>query len=140
VGNLPFRRLCKGLGCEVTCGEMALATNLLQGQASEWALLKRHPSEGVFGVQVCGGYPDAVARACQVIAERAEVDFVDLNVGCPIDVICKRQAGSALLTRPRRLQEVVQAASAVLGDVPLIVKMRCGCFFGGRVGRMRVCV
>ncbi|GBF87291.1 tRNA-dihydrouridine synthase [Raphidocelis subcapitata] len=125
VGNLPFRRVCKDLGCDITCGEMALATNLLQGQASEWALLKRHPCEDVFGVQICGGHADSIAQACQVLSETAAVDFVDLNCGCPIDIICARQAGSALLTRPRRFEEVVRAASSVL-DVPLIVKMRKG--------------
>lgn len=126
VGNLPFRRLCKALGADITVSEMAMATNLLQGQASEWALVRRHPCEDTFGVQLCGGYPDAVARVAELLSDQGvSCDFVDLNCGCPIDLVCDKGAGSALLTKPQRMEAICRAAAPLL-HVPLTLKTRTG--------------
>ncbi|KAK2996868.1 hypothetical protein RJ639_024853 [Escallonia herrerae] len=129
VGNLPFRRVCKVLGADVTCGEMAMCTNLLQGQASEWALLRRHSSEDLFGVQICGAYPDTVARTVELIEQECTFDFIDINMGCPIDIVVNKGGGSALLTKPMRMKNVIQVASGTT-DKPITVKVRTGYFEG----------
>ncbi|KAI6239617.1 TRNA-dihydrouridine(47) synthase [NAD(P)(+)] [Aphelenchoides fujianensis] len=113
VGNLPFRRLCVELGAEITCGEMA-----------------------IFGVQLAGGYPDTLTKAAQAITENFEVDFVDLNLGCPIDVVNEKGGGCSLANKSSKLLQVVRAMQAVIGDTPLTIKMRYGLKEGERTSHL----
>lgn len=125
VGNLPFRRVCKRLGADVTCGEMALAANLLQGQNSEWALLRRHKSEDLFGVQLAGSNVDTVTKAAELVGRECEVDFLELNAGCPIDIVFNRGGGCSLMKRRAKFRRMVWSMGQV-ANVPIGVKVRTG--------------
>ena len=129
VGNLPFRRVCVALGADVTISEMAMASNILKGERSELALLRRHPSERLFGVQVCGGHPDLMARCGEFLDNDVDCDFVDVNMGCPIDGVCAKGAGSTLLRDEvglARMKKLVQAMSGSMQRTPLTIKVRMG--------------
>jgi tRNA-dihydrouridine synthase 3 len=122
--NLPFRRLCNELGGRFSVGEMALSRRVVKGASGELALLRRYADEPVFGVQLCGRHPEVMARAAEMAQERG-ADFVDVNLGCPIDAVVRRGEGAAMLTRPRKVAAVLEAMRKVL-RIGLTVKLRSG--------------
>lgn len=123
-GNLPFRRLCVELGATVTVSEMAYARQVRRGSSPELALLRRHPSETWFGVQLAASNPDDAVAAAGLAVERGAA-FVDLNAGCPIHDVVRRGMGTTLLRRTRALARLVEAMVAAL-PVPVTVKIRLG--------------
>jgi tRNA-dihydrouridine synthase 3 len=125
VGNLPFRRIMKKFGADITCGEMALGTCLLEGKQSEWALLKRHPDEDIFGVQVAAAHPDQFTRVSELVEEFVAPDFMDLNLGCPLDLLCNKGAGASLMLREKKLKGALMGITATL-SCPVTIKMRTG--------------
>eukprot|EP00405_Crypthecodinium_cohnii_P007819 CAMPEP_0206420336 /NCGR_PEP_ID=MMETSP0324_2-20121206/770_1 /ASSEMBLY_ACC=CAM_ASM_000836 /TAXON_ID=2866 /ORGANISM="Crypthecodinium cohnii, Strain Seligo" /LENGTH=645 /DNA_ID=CAMNT_0053884177 /DNA_START=21 /DNA_END=1958 /DNA_ORIENTATION=+ len=124
VGNLPFRRLCVKLGCDVTVGEMALAGSILDGAAPELSLLRRHESEKCFGIQVAGGDVETMSKLAQFIDEHVDCDFVDINCGCPLDEVHRRGAGSRLMARTKAMEGIVRCMQTNLKTKPLTLKMR----------------
>ncbi|MEM7199529.1 MAG: tRNA-dihydrouridine synthase family protein [Planctomycetota bacterium] len=123
-GNLPFRRLCIDLGAEITMSEMAYSRQVVRGSKSEMALLRKHASEGCFGVQLASGKPEEAVKAAKIAADRGAA-FVDLNCGCPIHDVVRRGMGATLLRRPAALARIV-AAMVEAVDVPVTVKLRSG--------------
>ena len=123
-GHLAFRRLCVEFGAQVTVGEMAMARRLLREDDREFALLRSHPDEPCFGVQLAGNKPEALAEAAR-LAEQRGARFVDLNCGCPIHQITGRGLGASLLQKPARIARLVEAMRRAIG-VPVTVKLRTG--------------
>lgn len=123
-GHLAFRRLCVEFGAQVTVGEMAVARRLLRDDTREFALLKSHPDEPFFGVQLAGNQAEELAEAAR-LAESRGARFVDLNCGCPIHLITGRGLGASLLQKPARIARLVEAMRRAVG-VPVTVKLRTG--------------
>ncbi|KAG5929609.1 hypothetical protein E4U42_005314 [Claviceps africana] len=149
-GNLPFRRLCVELGCELTYSEMAMSMPLLQGTKADWTLLKAHESEisppafrpgGTnfvfddydhardvkFGAQISGNQPWIVTKAADVLNRFCpKLRLIDLNCGCPIDMVFKSGGGSALLESQGKLERMIRGMNAMSGEIPITAKIRTG--------------
>ncbi|KAK8927413.1 hypothetical protein H634G_05307 [Metarhizium anisopliae BRIP 53293] len=149
-GNLPFRRLCVELGCELTYSEMAMGMPLLQGTKADWTLLKAHESEIQppafkpssnnyvfenydnsrdlrFGAQISGNQPWIVTKAADVLNRYCpHLRLIDLNCGCPIDMVFKSGGGSALLESQGKLERMIRGMNAMSGEIPITAKIRTG--------------
>ena len=120
---------------------MALSQTLLQGNRNEWALTRAHPTETYlhsgpsnahYGIQIAGGKVPAVVKTTELLASlcrengRPTIDTIDLNCGCPLDMVFKAGAGSALLDSQGRMIKMLRGMVAVSGDIPVTCKIRMG--------------
>lgn len=123
-GNLPFRRLCREFGATSTCSEMVYAHQLVKGRGREPALLRHHPSEDNFGVQLAASKPNVAAEAARM-SEGWGAKFVDLNCGCPIYDTVQKGMGARLLQKVGKLHEILAAMVGAV-TIPVTVKLRIG--------------
>lgn len=68
-----------------------------------------------------------MTRCAKLLNETVDVDFVDINVGCPIDLVYRKGGGCGLMSRISKFESIVYGMKAVL-DVPLTVKIRTGIY------------
>ena len=79
-----------------------------------------------FGIQVAISQPEMAGRLARLLDNETSSSYVDLNCGCPIDLLCNQGCGASMMTRPGRLVEVANALARNLPSRSVTVKIRTG--------------
>ena len=124
VSNLPFRLIAREAGAALVFSETLSAKGLVQGGRKTWRMLETSPREAPVAFQLFGSDPGLLAEASRKL-EDTGVEWLDLNVGCPVKKFIKNGAGSALLRDLPRAAAIVRAMRRSFSGT-LSVKMRAG--------------
>ncbi len=124
ISDLPFRRLCRRLGADLTPAEMIHADVGLWDTQKTRRRLAHDGEPGPVIIQIAGGEPTTLANAARAAVDRG-ADIVDINMGCPAKKVCKQRAGSQLLRDPDLVSRMLAAVVAAV-HVPVTLKMRTG--------------
>src|SRR6185503_16150488 len=125
VSESPFRRLCRKHGADVVVTEFLSAEGIRRENEATWGKLRFGPDERTIGVQIFGADPTAMGDAARLVSDVFQPDFIDINFGCPVKKVVKRNGGSGCLRDLDLVQTVIRAVAAAT-SLPVTVKIRSG--------------
>jgi nifR3 family TIM-barrel protein len=129
--DLAFRIVCReqgGIGCAYT--DLLNSHAILRETSRTLDLARTNEFDQPAGMQLYGNSEDPLPEAaCWAVDHGAKI--VDINMGCPVDKVAKKNGGSLLLrdcgnttALAKRIVETVARHSG--GRVPVTAKMRLG--------------
>lgn len=124
ITDLPFRLICRRLGCGMTVSEMVSAKGLLYKNVKTTEMLRIDDGERPTAIQLFGSVPEELAEAARMV-EAGGADMIDFNMGCPVPKIVNNGEGSALMKQPQLAHDIL-AAMVKAVKIPVTVKFRAG--------------
>ena len=124
ITDLPFRLICRRLGCGMTVSEMVSAKGLLYKNVRTTEMLRIDDGERPTAIQLFGSVPEELAEAARMV-EASGADMIDFNMGCPVPKIVNNGGGSALMKQPQLAHDIL-AAMVKAVKIPVTVKFRAG--------------
>ena len=124
VTDLPFRLLCKEMGCGLVYSEMVSAKGILYDNKNTTELLEIDPKERPVAVQLFGSDPEILGAMAKKI-EPYPIDIIDVNMGCPAPKIVKNGEGSCLMKTPELVGRIVKSLVESQSK-PVTIKFRKG--------------
>jgi len=121
VTDPAFRVLCREQGAGLAFTEMISAEALTRKIPKLVEETKAHQSDHPLGVQIAANNPKTAGLAVQNADSSA--DLFDLNMGCPVRKATSQGVGSALLSDPIKIGQIIAAMRGATNK-PVTAKMR----------------
>lgn len=124
VTDLPFRLICKELGCGLLYTEMINAKALCYDDKNTKKMLNILDEEHPVAVQIFGSEPEFMGKVAQILNDYPN-EILDINMGCPAPKVVKNGDGSALMRNPKLAGQVLDQV-VKNSKKPVTLKIRKG--------------
>ena len=123
---MAFRLVARGQGgVGMGCTDLLCPEGVLRENKRSMELAATCPEDSPLCMQLYGGDVDKLCEAAMWAEDRG-AHVIDINMGCPVDKITKRDGGSKLLCDPDKTLRMVEQVKSCLLRTPLTCKLRLG--------------
>lgn len=123
--DLAFRTICREFGgVGLACTDLLSPQGLLRGTRTSLELAHTNDFDTPICMQLYGSDPKIMAEGAKWAQDHGAT-IIDINMGCPVDKVTKRDGGSKLMCDIPRAMRIAEAVTRIV-TVPLTCKMRLG--------------
>ena len=125
ITSYAYRDFMKPFGVAVSVSEMVSDMGLIydNDKTNEYVI---YPESHPTGVQLFGHDPENILKAAKLALKlNPNIDFFDLNMGCPVPKVTNAGSGSALMKNPKLCGEIVRKLKEEI-SIPITAKIRLG--------------
>ncbi len=124
--DLSFRLVARSCGgVSLACTDLLCPEGVLRENKRSMELAATCPEDTPLAMQLYGAEADKLCDAARWAVDHGAA-IVDINMGCPVDKITKRNGGSALLCRLSTTLAMVEKIVQTVKSVPVTAKLRLG--------------
>ena len=126
VTSSGYRDFMIPFGVDICVTEMVSDMGLIYGNDETSNYIHFDKTICPTGVQLFGHDQDSIKKAAEIaLNANPNIDFFDVNMGCPVPKVTKTGAGSALMQNPKLCGDIIRAIKSVT-DKPVTAKIRLG--------------
>ena len=126
ITSAGYRKYLNSFGVDICVTEMVSDMGLIYQNKETESYVAFEKDQTITGVQLFGSDPTNLQKATQIaLSLNPNIDFIDVNMGCPVPKVTKTGAGSALMLKPRLCGDIIRAIKEVT-DKPVTAKIRLG--------------